>query len=334
MKAIIPVAGIGTRLRPHTHTQPKALVPVAGKPIIGHIIDILVEGGIKDFIFITGYLAPKVESYIKNNYTSPEISIQFVQQEPREGIGHSIWFARELFQNEKEVLIMLGDTILNLNLKDFLSVKHSVVGIKKVEVPGMFGVAEINPEGWIKRVIEKPTIPKSNLALVGIYKIKNPKLLLEGIEHLMENDKKTHGEFQLTDALMYMIEKGEKFQTFTVDHWYDCGKKESLLHANAVLLSNPVFKSVVHKEWPQTIIIPPVSIGKNCSISNSIIGPNVAIGDNAIVNYTIVKDSIIGAYSELESVVLEHSIIGNDSSLKGLSQSLNIGDNTEINFMP
>lgn len=334
MKAIIPVAGIGARLRPHTHTQPKSLVPVAGKPILGHIIDGLLVGGIRDFVFVTGYLSGKIESYIKTNYDSGDIHIKFVLQEPREGIGHSIWFAREHFKKEKEVLIVLGDSILSLDLGEFLSIPSSVVGIKKVEVPGMFGVAETTPEGLVKKLIEKPRIPKSNLALVGIYKIANPKLLLQGIEHIMQNNIRTHDEFQLTDALMYMVEKGERIQTFNVDNWYDCGKKESLLQANAILLNNPQFKSADGKNWSQTIIIPPVSIGSNCKISNSIIGPNVAVGDNSIVNYSIVKNTIVGAFSELESVVLENSIIGNDSSLKGLSQSLNIGDNTEINFTP
>jgi glucose-1-phosphate thymidylyltransferase len=132
--------------------------------------------------------------------------------------------------------------------------------------------------------------------------------------------------------LMKMIEKGEKMNVVGVDNWYDCGKKESLLEANAILLGSPQFQNKFENEFPETIVIPPVSIGKNCKISGSIIGPNVAIGENSIVSYSIIKNSIIGSYSEIQSAVLNNSIIGNDSSLFGISQSLNIGDNTEINL--
>lgn len=332
MKAIIPVAGIGVKLRPHTHTQPKALVPIAGKPILAHIVDTLVWGGIKDFVFVTGYLGSKIESFISSTYGNQELRISFVAQEPREGIGHALWSAKKHIKGEKEILIMLGDTILNLPLKAFLSSDKTVLGTSKVSTPGNFGVAEVGRNGLVKKVVEKPKIPKSNLAMVGIYKITNPQLLIEGIDHIFENGITTHGEYQLTDALMYMIEKGEEMVTMDVTNWYDCGKKESLLEANAIMLNTSEFRDVGKLNYPKTIIIPPVSIGKNCKISSSIIGPNVAIGDNTIISYSIIKNTIVGSFSELQSAVLHSSIIGNDTSLKGLSQSLNIGDNTEINF--
>ncbi len=331
MKAVIPVAGIGARLRPHTHTQPKALVPVAGKPILSHIVDTLVEGGVTEFVFIIGYLGNKIESFIQSNYEKSGINFTFVVQQPREGIGQALYFARQYLKDEKEVLIMLGDTVLNLNIHDFLKSDHTVLGVKKVDKPGNFGVAELDGKGNIKRLVEKPKIPKSNLALVGIYKITNPKLLIEASEFIIKNHIKTLGEYQLTDILMHMLEKGERMTTYPVDNWYDCGRKKSLLEANAILLNKPEFMIKSHK-YPKTIIIPPVSIGPNCKISNSIIGPYVAIGDNTIVNYSIIKDTIVGSFSELDFAVLDQSIIGNDTSLKGLSQSLNIGDNTELNF--
>lgn len=331
MKAVIPVAGIGARLRPHTHTQPKALVPVAGKPILSHIVDTLIEGGVKEFIFIIGYMGNKIESFIEANYEGSGIDFSFVVQQPREGIGQALYFARQHLKDEKEVLIMLGDTVLNLNIHEFMKTENTVLGIKKVDKPGNFGVAEVDGKGNIKRLVEKPKIPKSNLALVGIYKIANPPLLIDATEYIVKNKLKTLGEYQLTDVLMHMLEKGEKMTTFAVDNWYDCGKKDSLLEANAILLNRPEFKGKSHK-YPKTIIIPPVSIGRNCKISNSIIGPYVAIGDNSIIHYSIIKDTIVGSFSELESAVLSNSIIGNDTSLKGQSQSLNIGDNTELNF--
>ncbi|MDN5215731.1 sugar phosphate nucleotidyltransferase [Fulvivirgaceae bacterium BMA12] len=331
MKAVIPVAGMGSRLRPHTHTQPKALVPVAGKAILAHILDPLIEAGIEEFILIIGYMGNKIEEYIHERYKDKGIKLEFVVQEPREGIAHALWLAGDNLKEADEILITLGDIIINIDLQKFLATETSVVGVKKVEIPGNFGIAELDQEGFITNLVEKPTIPKSNVALIGIYKLVNPKLFFESIDYIMDNQIKNLGEYQLTDALMHMIEKGGKITTQSVDNWFDCGRKESLLEANAILMNRPEFESTDH-EFHKTILVPPVSIGKNCKISNSIIGPNVALGDNATISYSIVKNTIIGSFSELQSAVLHNSVIGNDTTLKGLSHSLNIGDNTEINF--
>jgi glucose-1-phosphate thymidylyltransferase len=203
--------------------------------------------------------------------------------------------------------------------------------VKKVNDPRMFGVAELNEDGTIKAVLEKPAIPKSNLALVGIYFIKNPDKLLEAIEYNIQHKITTQNEYHLTDGLMRMISQGVVMRTIDVDNWFDCGKKEILLDTNATLLKRMTIDYST-MQFPSTIIIPPVFIGKNCKISNSIIGPNVSIGDNAILNYSIVKESIIGPYAQLEFAILERSLLGNDAYLKGMKQSLNIGDSTEINF--
>lgn len=332
MKAIIPVAGVGSRLRPHTHTQPKALVPVAGKAILVHIVDMLIDNGVQDLVFVVGYMGSKIRRFITNHYEGAGLRIDFVVQDPREGIGHALYLAKEYFQHEKEMLIVLGDTIVNLDLRILTESPDTVLGVQKVSEPGRFGIAEMGPNGYIRRLVEKPQIPKSNQALVGIYKIADPGLLTEGLAYIIKNDIKHLGEYQLTDALMYMIDKGHAMRTVPVDGWFDCGKRSSLLEANAILLSRMFKENPLRYKFPSTIIIPPVSIGKNCKITHSIIGPNVAIGDDAIVSYSIVEDTIVGSYSELRSIMLSHSIIGNDTRILGLSQQLNIGDNTEINF--
>ncbi|GAA4309332.1 sugar phosphate nucleotidyltransferase [Nibribacter koreensis] len=330
MKAIIPVAGMGARLRPHTHTQPKSLVPIAGKAILGHIIERLQEAGITKFVLVVGYLGEKIMHYVQRKY--PNLEMEFVVQQPREGLGHALWTARETFKNEKEVLIQLGDTIVDVNMEAILASDQTVLAVKKVKVPTMFGITELGQDAYITKVVEKPKIPKSNLALVGLYKINNPKGLAEALEYIIAQDIRTQNEYHLTDALMHMIQNGEPMLTYDVDNWFDCGRKETLLHANATLLNRPEFKHTNYPEFPNTIIIPPVSIGKDAQISNSIIGPNVAIGERAILNYTIVRDSIIGGYSELAYAVLQESLVGSDSALKGQSQRLNIGDSTEIDF--
>jgi len=332
MKVVIPVAGVGLHLRPHTHTQPKPLVPVAGKPILGHIVDTFIKAGITDFVFVIGYLGDRIEDYIKTTYAD-KIKAEFVLQEPREGSAHAIWTARKFIENENEVIITLGDTIINMNYQKLLDCKFSVVGVSKVSNPRHFGIAETNEEFFVSKLIEKPLIPKSNLALIGVYKILNIPLLLSSIESVINENQKTNGEYQLTDALMKMIEAGELIGTLMVDKWYDCGKKENLLAANAILLKNPNYSTFPETKYTQTnIIIEPVHLGQDCEIENSIIGPNVAIGNNTIIKHSIIKDTIIGSFSELTDVILTHSIVGSDAGLKGLQQSLNIGDSTEINF--
>jgi len=332
MKAVIPVAGIGSKLRPHTHTQPKALVPVAGKPILAHIVDTLLGGGIKEFCFIIGYLGDKIEAFVEDFYHDAGLKVEFVVQEPREGIAHAIWCARDCIRDQQEILIMLGDTILSLDITEFLKVPKSVLGTKKVDIPGSFGVVEIDSQDNVKKLVEKPKIPKSNLALVGIYKLNNPKLFIESVEYIIKKGIKTLGEYQLTDALMEMLKHGESMAIFPVNNWYDCGRKESLLEANAILLSRDEFMNVDVHKYPDCVIIPPVSIAPSCQIKHSIIGPNVAIGEDTVVRNSIVTNSIIGSYSRLDVAVLNRSVIGSDTILKGPSQSLNIGDNTEINY--
>jgi glucose-1-phosphate thymidylyltransferase len=329
MKAVIPVAGIGTRLRPHTHTQPKSLIPVAGKPILAHIVDQLVEAGINEFIFIIGYLGDKIEEYITTNY--PNIQSQFVIQTTGKGTGHAIWLAKDAIANN-EMLIVFGDTICELNWQELLNSEQSILGVKKVEDPRQFGVAETDSNGIITRLVEKPTIPKSNLALVGIYKIKETKELMECIHYNIQNNIKTHNEFHLTDAMMCMVAKGTTFKTYNVNLWFDCGKKDILLQTNELLLKRGLNKDFRESNLNNSIIIEPVFIGKNCKISNSIIGPNVSIGENASIDYSIIKESIIGPFAELKNAVLSQSLIGNDASLHGTVHSMNLGDSAEINF--
>ncbi|HEX8329123.1 MAG TPA: sugar phosphate nucleotidyltransferase [Hymenobacter sp.] len=331
MKAVIPVAGIGSRLRPHTHTQPKSLVPVAGNTILGHIIDRLTGAGLTEFVFIVGYLGDKIVRYVRRHY--PDLQATFVVQEPREGLGHALWLAREEFRHDPDgVLILLGDTIVDVDLPALLATPGSVLAVKEVKTPSMFGLVE-TANGRVSKVVEKPKIPKSNYAMVGLYKLAYPEKLAQALEWLRETDVKTHGEFQLTDALMHMIEEGEVMTTASVDNWFDCGRKETLLEANARLLNTAEFlEGRDYSEFPDAVIIPPVSIGRGCRISQSIIGPNVAIGDKTIIQNTILSDSIIGSYSELRSAVMHDCIVGSDASFRGMNHSLNIGDNTEIDY--
>ncbi len=332
MIAIIPVAGVGTKLRPHTYTQPKSLIPVAGKPILGFIIDQLLEIGIKDFVFIIGYLGDKVKDYVEKDY--PLIKKKFVTQEKREGLGHAIWLTKNEIPKKMDVVIVLGDTIMDVNMKEFVTSKISSLGIKRVLDPRKFGVAEFDLDGYITKVIEKPTIPKSNLALVGLYKINEFDILIQSIEYNIRNNirNKQNNEFTLTDGLQGMIKLGVKFKGFKVDNWYDCGQKEVLLQTNALLLKKKKKLISNRKNLINCIVNEPVFVAKNVIIKNSIIGPNVTIGENASIYDSIIRDSIIGSYTKLNDVVLFNSLIGSDSEIWGSSQTLNIGDNTELDL--
>ncbi len=329
MKAIIPVAGAGTKLRPHTYTQPKALIPIAGKTILSFIVDQLHEAGIKEFVFIVGYLGEKIQEYVLQEY--PNLKTHFVYQNERQGTGHAIELTKSIIGND-EVFITLGDTICEFDIKEVIESEFSMLGIKKVDDPRNFGVASINEEGFIEQVVEKPSIPKSNMALVGLYKIKESHILFECLHHIFSQEIKTQGDYSLTDALDCMITRGTKFKSFKVKNWFDCGKKETLLESNATILKKYGGNILENHQFKDTIIIPPVSIAKGCEITNSIIGPYVTIGSNTKIQESIVKNCIIGNYTTLNEVVLDNSLIGSDASVKGLSRKLNIGDNTELDF--
>ncbi|ULQ52695.1 sugar phosphate nucleotidyltransferase [Flavihumibacter fluvii] len=329
MKAIIPVAGAGTKLRPHTYTQPKALIPLAGKTILSIIVDQLVDAGVHEFIFIIGYLGDKIQDFVKEKY--PHLNTHFIQQNERLGLGHAVLLSRNIVQ-EDEMIIVLGDSICEYDVKAVLASEQSLLCVKRVDDPRDFGVAEINEEGIITKVVEKPQIPKSNMALVGIYRIRESPVLFECLENNLQHNITSYGEFNLTDAIECMIGKGALIRSYKVLNWFDCGKKESLLESNATLLRKMGQTIAADHQFENTIIVPPVSIAAGCDISNSIIGPNVAIGECVNIRDSIIKDSIIGAFSDLKDIVLTHSLIGSDTEVRGETRSLNIGDNTEIDL--
>ncbi len=329
MKAIIPVAGAGTKLRPHTYTQPKALIPLAGKTILSIIIDQLKEVGVTDFIFIIGYLGEKIKDYVQVNYS--ELNTHFITQNERQGTGHAIEITKEIVGND-ELIIVLGDTIAEYDLKYMIEAPYSILAVKKVDDPRNFGVAEIGEDGIITKLVEKPAIPKSNMAIVGVYKIKETEILFQCLNKIQDRKERSYDDFNLTDALDCMIQNGAIFHSLKVENWFDCGQKDSLLASNAILLKkfgNNIAENCIQSN---TIIIPPVSIGNGCIIKNSVIGPNVAIGENTTISHAIIKDSIIGAYSNLYEIVLNNSLIGSDAEVKGVSRNLNIGDNTAIDL--
>ncbi len=324
MRAIIPVAGIGTRLKPHTHSTPKSLLNVGGKPIIAHILDKLLEEGITKATFVIGYLGDMIEEYVTKNYSS--IKSSFVEQETMEGLGHAIYTAIPTFDDD-EIFIILGDTIFDVNLKSVFKNKISSLGVKEVEDPRRFGVAVIK-NSVIEKLVEKPQTFISNLALVGLYYVSNKQILIDSLNDLVKKDIRTKGELQLTDALQIMIDKGEKVTTFPVDGWYDCGKPETLLSTNQFLLNKKSF----FKERENVVINQPVFIADDAEITNSVIGPYATIASGCMIKESIIKNSIIDSNAQVEKVLLDNSIIGSNSLVRGGYKRLNSGDSSEVDF--
>ena len=324
MRAIIPVAGIGSRLKPHTYSTPKVLLNVGGKPIIAHIMEKLIEEGVDKATFVIGYLGDMIKEFIQNQY--PDFQSDFIVQEEMEGLGHAIYTAIPTFDDD-EIFIILGDTIFDVNLKDVFKNKQTALGVKEVEDPRRFGVA-VTENGFIKKLVEKPQTPVSKLALVGLYYVSDSKALTESLNKLIEKDIRTKGELQLTDAFQMMIDAGEKIKTFPVEGWYDCGKPETLLSTNRFLLD----QKSVSKKFDNVVINRPVFIADDAEIKNSVIGPYTTIDKGSKIEDCIIKNSIIGANGFVSQSLLENSIIGNNSIIKGRFKKLNSGDSSEIDF--
>jgi glucose-1-phosphate thymidylyltransferase len=297
---------------------------VAGKPILGHILDHLTASGVTSLSLVVGSMADLIEAYVRKHYHMPAEFI--LQPEPR-GLADAVSLG--LNADDKEVLVILGDTIFETDLKGALTNLHTTsLGVKTVEDPRRFGVVETDAEGKVARLVEKPDVPKSNLVLVGIYLIRNAPLLRSCIHTLFERNLTTRGEYQLTDALQLMIERGEPVSTFPVTEWFDCGKPETLLETNRHLLDRK--GNGTTDERPGALIIPPVYIHPNAKLDRAVVGPYATLGDGAVVRDAMVRDSILGEGAHVENALVAGSLVGNNSAISGHFQRYNLGDSSEI----
>ncbi|GIV53653.1 MAG: glucose-1-phosphate thymidylyltransferase [Candidatus Kapaibacterium sp.] len=325
MRAVIPVAGFGTRLRPHTYTVPKVLLNVAGKPILAHILDSLVASGIEQVTIVVGHMGDQIEQYVRARYAS--LQLDFVEQSEPLGLGHAIWCARETV-GSGPIFIILGDTIFDADISTMLQLPTSAIGVKWVEDPRRFGVVEVR-DGIVTTLVEKPQHPTSNLAIVGMYLIRNTPLLIECLDHLIAHNSRTRGEFQLTDALQCMVERGETIAAFPIEGWYDCGKPETLLQTNRFLLDRHM-RSIAPPN--NSIVIPPSYVAPTAVLERSIVGPYATIADGATIRDSHVQNSIVGAGASVTAALLNNSIVGNNAVVCGSFHQLNVGDSSQINY--
>lgn len=324
MKAILPVAGKGTRLRPLAHTYPKALIPIAGRPMINWILDPLVEAGLEEAVFIVGWLGAEIEHHVREHYG--HLKLRFVPQEEMLGLGHAIYLGLE--KGDGNVFIVLGDTLFETDLPAILAAPHSILGVKEVSDPRRFGVAEL-AEGRIVRLVEKPADPRSNLALIGLYNIKDGEALRRTLEAMIRDGIRTRGEFQITDALQQMIDRGHVFEAWGIDGWYDCGKKETLLETNRHYL-NLLDTRREAVRLGDSLVIPPVHLGEGVRLSRSVVGPNVSVGDGAEIRDAVVEDSLLCEGVRLQGVVLKDAVLGRDALVRQPPRALHLSDNTEV----
>ncbi len=334
MKVVIPAAGAGKRLFPHTFTKPKPMVYIAGKPIIGHILDRMKDVGPEEIIMIVGYKKEQITSYVDKNY-SDIFNIKYIDQEEQLGLGHSIYVAKDEI-GDSDIMIALGDMIFKAGYSEFY--RHHLnngdcsasIGVREVSDPRKYGIVELNGE-YIKKLEEKPSRPKSKLGIAGVYFIKETRVLLSILEEMIKKNTRTRGEYQLTDALQEMLNRGCCLKPFPVSSWYDCGHHESLLETNRVLLDEKENIDPVY-QLKDSVIIQPVAIGDNVTIINSVIGPHASIASDSYIESSIISDSVIGPRSHISNVNLQKSIVGDDASVHGKHNSLNIGDSSLIEF--
>ncbi len=324
MQVIILTAGLGTRLRPHTFSKPKPLVNVAGKPMLAHILDSLPPLAIDELVFVTGYLGHQIEEFVREQYSYPA---RFIVQSELRGQAHAIHLTREVVSGPS--LIVFGDGIFSADMEALNRPSdEGVIFVQEVEDPRRFGVAVVE-NNHIARLIEKPETPVSNLAVIGVYFVPEVRRLMESIDHVIEHNIQTRGEFYLADALQVMIDRGERFVAQQVDVWKDCGTPAALLDTNRYLLERG--RGYVGN-MTRSIVIPPVYISDTAHVQNSVVGPYVSIAAGATVRDSRIKDTIINSGAHIQSITLQNSLIGADAYVDGTFQELNVGDASEIRF--
>ncbi len=325
MKVIIPLAGKGTRLRPHTHTVPKPMLKVAGKPVMDYVMeDVAKLGNVVQVIYITGHLKEKVEAHARTKYSFPGV---FVEQKVQDGTAGAVDLARPYV--DQPVLIIFVDTIFDADLSVInTSDDDGIIWTKEVEDYQRFGVVVTDANGHMTKIVEKPSTPISKRANIGLYYIKNWKLLFEGIAHTLKQPA-NKGEFYLTDAFQYMIEHGAKIKVIDVAGWYDAGKMDTLLDTNRVMLE----KGRAHVPatgLANVKVIDPVRIEEGATVTDATVGPNVVIGAGSVVTNCTMRDTIIGEKSTVSGSILRDSMIGDGAVLEGVTGSVSIGDHAEV----
>ena len=322
MQVIIPLAGKGTRLRPHTHRIPKPMLKVAGRPVMDWVMDRLEGLDVTELIFITGHLKDQVEAYARARYPIPS---RYIEQKVQDGTAGAVNLARPFVR--EPVLIIFVDTVFEA---DLTLIKRTdadgIIWAKEVEDYQRFGVVVTDDKGYMTRIVEKPKTPVSKLANIGLYYIRAFDSLWQGIDHVLSAPK-NQGEYFLTDAFQWMIEHGKRILTAEVGGWYDCGKLDTLLETNEILLKKGAAR---RREFPGVTVHDPVYIEDGVTIERSEIGPNVSIEQGTRIADSRLANAIVGRDSALRRVRLDGAMLGEAVVVEGLEGSATLGDHSEV----
>ena len=327
MKIILPVAGKGTRLRPHTHTKAKSLVHVAGKTVLEHIVSRLIPLQAEEYIFIIDENGGQIRDFMKKTF--PDLPCQYIVQKERKGPAHAVYLAESRIAENDDLLIVFNDTIFVADLSQIGGLCADCDGLiysKEVEDYQRFGVNVLDGE-FIVTMVEKPETPVSRLAQVGLYYLKDGSAFMHRLAETIAAGDMVKGEYYLPSVFMRMIKAGSRFRAPEIDAWLDCGKPETLLETNRFLLQG---RHHVHGEAINSVLIEPVHIEKGAVVRNSIIGPNVSIAGGSVIELSIISDSIINGNSEVRNMVLHDSILGDSVQMTGSPRRMNIGDHSLI----
>jgi len=325
MKVIIPLAGKGTRLRPHTHLVPKPMLKVAGRPVMSYVMDdVMSLGNVEQVIYITGHLKETVERYARKTYPVPSV---FVEQAVQDGTAGAVNLA--LPYVDGPVLIIFVDTIFDTDLSVINATDaDGIIWVKEVEDYQRFGVVVTDGDDYMTKIVEKPSTPISRRANIGLYFIRNWKMLAEGIAHVLTQPA-NRGEYYLTDAFQYMIEHGAKIKVVDVEGWYDAGKLDTLLETNRAMLEKRHLARIP-EGFSGATIIPPVYIEDGATASDATIGPNVSIGKGTAIVGSHVRDAVIGDGCSVTNSTIHDSMLGNGVVVTGVTGRMSLGDNAEL----
>jgi glucose-1-phosphate thymidylyltransferase len=321
MNVILPVAGLGTRLRPHTWSRPKPLVSLAGKAVLDHVLDRLVPLNIDRVVFVTGYLGDQIEEYVREHYSFDSV---FVEQAEPKGQSHAIIEARGHITGP--TVVLFPDMVFEADMENLhASTNDGAIFVKEVDDPSRFGVVVVEDER-ISRLVEKPDEPVSNLAVMGVYYFSEITDLFSAIDRQLKENIQTKGEYFIADAIQLMINEGADFSAPVASVWEDCGTRDALLDTNRFLLKG--IEQVAPADG--SVFIPPVYVDPSAKVMNSIIGPYASVGANAVVDGAIIRDSIVDDGACVTSAILERSMIGRNAILSGDVTRVNIGDTSEV----
>lgn len=332
MKIVIPMAGMGKRMRPHTLTVPKPLIPIAGKPIVYRLVEDLAamfDEKIEEIAFIIGDFGKETEDNLINiaRKVGAEGKIYY-QHEPL-GTAHAILCAAPALSGH--TIVAFADTLFYTDFKLDME-QDGYIWTKRIENPSAFGVVETDAHGIVKQLWEKPKEFVSDEAIIGIYYFRDGEYLKRELQYLIDNDIKVKGEYQLTDALSNMKDQGAKFKTATVTHWLDCGNKDATVDTNKIVLQMSRREDLTCDDLKlnNAVVLEPCYIGSGVEISNSVIGPYVSIGNNTKIDSSVISNSIVMANANIRNANLEGSMTGNFSVYEGKRESINLGDYSEV----